>query len=69
MTTAGILIYVIKEAVKMHVGLQAVDRMPSVIVTGMRGIANVLMGLLGILFKHVKNVSIFILSYSMFLHQ
>ena len=63
MTTAGILIYVIKEAVKMHVGLQAVERMPSVIVTGMRGIANVLMGLLGILFKHVKNVSIHILSY------
>ena len=63
MTTAGILIYVIREAVKMHVGLQAVDRMPSVIVTGMRGIANVLMGLLGILFKHVKNVSIYILSY------
>ena len=63
MTTAGILIYVIKEAVKMHVGLQPVGRMPSVIVTGMKGTANVLMGLLGILFKHVKNVSIYILSY------
>jgi len=55
MTTAGILIYVIREAVKMHVDLQAVDRMPSVIVTGMKGIANVLMGSLGILFRHVKN--------------
>ena len=63
MTTAGILIYVIREAVKMHVDLQAVDRMPSVIVTGMKGIANVLMGLLGILFKHVKNVSIQTLFY------
>ena len=63
MTTAGILIYVIREAVKMHVGLQPVGRMPSVIVTGMKGTANVLMGLLGILFKHVKNVSIYILSY------
>ena len=69
MTTAGKLIYVIREAVKMHADLQAVDKMPSVIAIGMKGIANVLMGLLEILFKHVKNVSIFILSYSMFLHQ
>ena len=62
MTTARILTFVIKETVKMHVGLQAVDRMPSVIVTGMKGIASVLMVLLGILFRHVKNVSILILS-------
>ena len=69
MTTAGKLIYVIREAVKMHAGLQPVDKMPSVIVTGMKGIANVLMGFSEILFKHVRSVSIFILSYSMFLHQ
>ena len=69
MTTAGKLIYVIREAVKMHAGLQPVDKMPSVIVTGMKGIANVLMGLSEIHFKHVKSVSNFILSYSMFLHQ
>ena len=56
-------------AVKMHVVIQTVDKMPIVIATDMKGIANVLMGLSEILFKHVKSVSIFILSYSMFLHQ
>ena len=58
MTTAGKLIYVIREAVKMHADLQAVDKMPSVIVTGMKGIANVLMVILGILCMHARSVSI-----------
>ena len=58
MTTAGKLIYVIREAVKMHAGLQPVDKMPSVIVTGMKGIANVLMVILGILSMHAQSVSI-----------
>ena len=59
MTTAGKLIYVIREAVKMHAGLQPVDKMPSVIVTGMKGIANVLMVISEIHFVHAESVSIF----------
>ena len=58
MRTAKILIVAIKEAVKMHVDLQTVARMPSVIVTGMKDIVNVSMVLLVMPYVHAKSVSI-----------
>ena len=58
MKTARILIFVIKGVAKMHADLQLVDRMPSVIATGIKGIANVLMVILGILCMHARSVSI-----------
>ena len=58
MRTAKILIVAIKEAVKMPVDLQIVARMPSVIVTGMKDIANVSMALLVMPYVHAGSVSI-----------
>ena len=46
----------------MHVDLQPVDRMPSVLVPGMKGNANVLMVISEILFVHAESVSILIFS-------
>ena len=46
----------------MHVDLQPVDRMPSVLVPGMKVIANAMMVFSEIHFVHAKNVSILIFS-------
>ena len=44
-------------AVKMHVVIQTVDKMPIVIATDMKGIANVFLDLLVIPLMHAKSVS------------
>ena len=49
MRTVRILTVAIRGAVTTHVGLPTVGKMPIVIVTGMKGIANVFMVLLEIL--------------------
>ena len=46
-------------AVKMHVVIQTVDKMPIVIATDMKGIANVFLDLLVIPLMHAKSVSIY----------
>ena len=49
MMTVRIRTFAIKGAVKMHAGLQTAAKMPTVIATDMKGIANVFLVLLVIL--------------------
>ena len=59
MRTVRIHTVAIKAAVKMHVGLQTADKMPTVIASDMKGIVNVSLVLLVILSVHVRSVSIY----------
>ena len=59
MRTARIPTVAMMGAVKMHVIIRTVDKMPIVIATDMKGIANVFLDLLVIPLMHAKSVSIY----------